>query len=351
MSVSSLGHRRQEFWNNVWDHTRDPFQVQFDDRRSLSHNEITVLRAVVEATHRTNDDQLADTLRSLIRDHDPQMIELFLQIAGLTRNKILTDLKAISTPLGLRLRGTSSHLTLVDYDDTWSIAGPYLAGRIRKVLALLPTEPLEALNQATYPGYIRQERAKRQGHEAEYRLAIVLLEAGIKFVPESKAENPLSSDAQLNGVSFDLVIPDLERPLVCTKATVHTANIGQFGESKDALEIAEARDMIDSHFQPGNKPILLALIDGVGFTSNRAGLEGVLSGADEFCQFRTIWKAVVICASLLGEDIPIELPESSRQKHSGFLRKYDYESSVRSGGSSTSAVRRIQIGEGYLLRE
>ncbi len=352
MSTSRLNHSIQEFWSNVWDHTRDPFQVQFDDRRSLLPNEISALQAVVEATHGTNDDQqLASTLRSLIRNHDPQMIELFLQIAGLTRNKILTDLRAISTARGLKLGGTFSHLKLVDHDDTWSIAGPYLAGRLRRVLGLPPTEILEALNQATYPGYIRQERAKRQGHEAEYRLAIVLLEAGINFVPKSKAENPLSSDAQLNGVSFDLVIPDLQQPLVCTKATVHTANIGQYGESKDALEIAEAREMIDSHFQPSSKPLLLALIDGVGFTSNRAGLERVLDGADEFCQFRTIWKAIVICASLLGKDILIELPESSRQRHSEFLRKYDYESNVRSGGVSTSAVIRVPIGEGYLLRE
>src|SRR5690606_34524182 len=74
---------------------------------------------------------------------------------------------------------------------------------------------LESLNQATWAGYIRQERAKRSGHHAEHRLALLLQQAAIPFCPAEKAENPLCRDARICEVSFDLVIPSLEAPLVC----------------------------------------------------------------------------------------------------------------------------------------
>ena len=60
--------------------------------------------------------------------------------------------------------------------------------------------------------------------------------------------------------------------LVCVKSTVHTSNIGQYGESKDALEMTEAKNMIQQRFHRKTAPILLAFVDGVGFETNRDGL-------------------------------------------------------------------------------
>jgi hypothetical protein len=70
--------------------------------------------------------------------------------------------------------------------------------------------------------------------------------------------------------------------------------------------------------------VLLALVDGVGFRGNTAGLEGVLTKADEFCQFRTLWKAVVIASSLLGRPLRLVLPRGARARHEEFLARYGY---------------------------
>jgi hypothetical protein len=63
------------------------------------------------------------------------------------------------------------------------------------------------------------------------------------------------------------------------------------------------------------------LADGLGFRSNRAGLEGVLSTADEFCQFRTIWKAVVVGAGVT-ETGPLTLWLPDTNPFESFLGRY-----------------------------
>ncbi len=118
---------------------------------------------------------------------------------------------------------------------------------------MLPSA-FEALNQATYPGWIRQQWAKLSGHEAEYRLAVLLDECGFPFEPQEKKDNPLCQDATVFNVSFDVVVPNAREPRMCVKATVHTSNIGQFGESKDALEMSEAAGMLDEHFRLRSAP-------------------------------------------------------------------------------------------------
>jgi hypothetical protein len=215
---------------------------------------------------------------------------------------------------------------LAGHDRTWTYAGLYLAKKLRRVLYLNPAVPesfrtFEALNQATWPGYVRQERAKRSGHEAEYRIATLLAACQIPFVPIEKADNPLCRDAMLNGVSFDIIVPSIECPGVCVKSTVHTSNIGQYGESKDALEVDEARRMI-SQLPKGKRPLLVGFIDGVGFESNSAGLDGVLDGVDEFCQFSTIWKLVVLGAAATGKTCSLFLSADDRKTFSSFLANH-----------------------------
>lgn len=178
---------------------------------------------------------------------------------------------------------------------------------------------MEALNQATWPGFIRQERAKRSGHEAEGRVALLLLSARMQFEPAEKADNPLCRDAQIDGLSFDIVVPNVKKPKLLFKATVHTSNIGQYGESKDHLEVDEARRWIDGKYGANDRPVLVALIDGVGFESNRAGLDGVLEKADEFCQFRTIWKILVLASSALERKLTLLLPKTELVYFQDFL--------------------------------
>ncbi|GMV87866.1 MAG: hypothetical protein AMXMBFR81_07970 [Chthonomonas sp.] len=317
----SVEARRKEFFANVWDHSKDPFQTQFDIVPPFSDP----IKSAVRTLHglirdQPDDTKIAATLKELISANGPELTACLLQLAGLTRNKVISDLHASS----FAGHKPSSYKGL-HTSESWSASGPYLVASLRKVLEpveVLSDGVIEALNKATRPGFIRQERAKRQGHEAEARLAGVLLELQVPFEPEGKVENPLCPDAQIGGVSFDLVIPDTKRPLIVVKSTVHTSNIGQYGESKDHLEITEARDMLEKSYTADERPTLMALIDGIGFRSNAAGLNGVLEKADEFCQFGTLWKAVVVAAYRLGKVCLIDADEAYMEDFSGFLSRY-----------------------------
>jgi hypothetical protein len=299
--------------------------MAFDARRQLEDGEIETLKRIAAAVcFEVDDTKVVEVLRAEFAA-EPDSAFLVLQVVGLTRNKIITDLKALTAGAGVSIPGDARQL--YRYPKAWDLAGAYLTMRLRMVFVPLCQETdldgaLEALNQATWPGWIRQERAKRQGHEAEGRLAIVLADLGIPFEPAGKAENPLTSDAQVHGVSFDLVVPNAENPLVGIKATVHTSNIGQYGESKDHLEVTEAMAMFEEQFDADKRPQLIAFIDGVGFRSNRAGLGGVLSNADEFCQFKTLWKVPIVAAARLGLTIELYLPEGETEAAAAFLERY-----------------------------
>lgn len=171
------------------------------------------------------------------------------------------------------------------------------------------------------------------------------LACGLPFEPEEKAENPLCRDIIIQGVSFDLVIPNGATPKVVIKSTVHTSNIGQYGESKDHLEVDEARRLIDG--MVGEKPSLLAFIDGVGFESNRAGLDGVLEKSDEFCQFKTIWMAIMMSAAALGRPFEFALPSQSIAYHSEFFSRWQGASTIICVEQKT--LTGVEIGAGEAM--
>ena len=218
MTAESLAARRAEFEAHVWNHADDAFQQDFDLRRPLNEKELEALHAVAAAVCAGSDDEdLGEVIGALLNE-DPTLMLTFLQTVGLTRTKIVTDLRAALATTGVPVPGDPKRLHRAK--NVWPSAVEYLATRLRRVLQPLcragdiADSVFEALNQATYPGWIRQERAKRQGHEAEFRLANVFASCGIPFEPAEKADNPLCRDATLDGISFDLVLPDTNRPLV-----------------------------------------------------------------------------------------------------------------------------------------
>lgn len=326
MIEESLDERRAEFEAHLWDHAEDAFQQEFDLRRPLDDAELAALSEIADAlAEGADDEEIAVIVRDAGRGSESVFLTV-MQLVGLTRNKIITDLKASAAARGTRIPSTPGQLPR---SDAWRFAGPYIAQRLRRVIGPLavdgevPSSAFEALNQATYPGWIRQQRAKLSGHEAEYRLAVLLDECGLPFEPQEKKDNPLCRDATLYGVSFDVVVPSVREPRMCVKATVHTSNIGQFGESKDALEMSEAAAMLDEHFRGSDRPRLLALIDGVGFRSNSAGLNGVLTTADEFCQFQSIWKGAAVAAFSLERSLTVALPERHISAHASFFERHE----------------------------
>jgi hypothetical protein len=345
---SILEKKRSEFYYELWNHSEDEFQASFDERRVLSPTELAFLKGMVDLFKINAPNTEFDSYMKSNFQKEPKLIEILLQICGMTRNKILTDLRATPEAKNYKL---SSHLTLVNHAATWTASANYLVKKAKRVLyqPLISDEDkiYEIVNQATWPGYIRQERAKRSGHEAEYRIATLLNKCGIDFVPEEKSENPLCKDAMLHGVSFDIVVPNLKNPTLLIKSTVHTSDIGQYGESKDDLEMREAKEMIATNFRD-NAPILVGFIDGVGFKSNSAGLNGVLNNADEFCQFNTVWKLVIL--SCVGNNFKCKLfaePEIL-ERHKDFINKYsnliqlvqvDERGLIEAGNASVKVVR------------
>ncbi|NOG74242.1 hypothetical protein [Roseicella sp. DB1501] len=297
-------------------------------------------------------DVAAGRLKDIFR-RDPDAFLLCLQMAGLTRNKILTDLRA-ARKMGSLIVVPSDPRAL-PRSSAWAAAAEYLIPRLRNVLRhlakpeLTVADAFEAINQATWPGWIRQERAKRSGHAAEGRLATLLRDTGIPFEPRDKADNPLCADALINGVSFDLVIPSVAEPAVVVKSTVHTANIGQFGQSKDHLEVVTARNWIEGRDPKLRKPVLLAFIDGVGFRSNTAGLSGVLRISDHFCQYRTIWKAVVVCGSKLKLPVQVYLPDQYLPDFASFLDEEGFSDIVSGLNAVPKADRPSLIEAGDAL--
>lgn len=347
-----INEMRREFERNVWDHSIDPFQMQFDDRRELSGVELSLLETVFHLAVDEDNDEPEIELGRLLEQHS-DLLRVLLQLCGLTRNKILQDLKASEAAVRLGITIPSSFDRL-PFTPAWRLAGPYLIRRLKAVFSHLdPERPslkqvFEALNQSTWPGYIRQERAKRSGHEAEYRLATLFFSLGIDFDPVEKSENPLCRDAQIDGISFDLVVPNTSNPMLVVKATVHTANIGQYGESKDHLEMDEARRWIDSTYPTGDHPTLLAFIDGVGFRSNSDGLNGVLQKSDEFCQFQTIWKAVVVSASATGKPLKIALAEKDIDEFKDFLERWQYLPFVVDRSTLDDSIGWIEAGRSLI---
>ena len=341
--TESLDQRLAEFEEHLWDHTSDSFQQAFDRRLPLTEDGAAFLSSVVALIcERRTDEEISLAVRERVNGNT-EMMHLILQVVGLTRNKVLTDLRSGASG-ELKIPGDVKNLP--KSDAVWSAAADYLIPRLRVVFSPLCAgdqyrTSLESLNQATWLGWIRQERAKRQGHDAEYRLARILHSLNLPFEPRAKIDNPLSPDAQVHGISFDLVVPREFEPLMCVKATVHTSNIGQYGESKDKLEIEEASAVLKAHFEL--VPTLVALIDGIGFRSNRAGLRGVLEGADEFCQFKSIWKGAAVAASRLERTIAVALPPDEIVAHAAFLDRYNEHVEVTTMNESPS--HSVQAGE------
>lgn len=333
-----------EFFDHVWNHIDDPFFKSFKHPKELTLEQRKTLKQIVRILVEGNDRIACDKIYQILKTSDPnaRLIPLILQLVGSTRNKILTDLRAL-------LRGTGIVIPqkpegLAKNHDLLRHAEKYMSDELRRVFATLITKNrfvdddtldviLDILNQSTWPGYMRQEQAKRSGHYAESRIAESLDLLGVPFEPQSKIHQPMSGDVQFKGVSYDMVIPSIDKPLICIKSTVHTSNIGQYGESKDALEMEEARVSLDKPQQsggsnPANIPILVAFVDGVGFKSNKGGLAGVFDSADEFVQFDTMWKLHVLAAHVLGHHIDLWIPDSP--KHKVFLDRYDQCISVLS---------------------
>ncbi len=336
----------------MWDHTKDPYLHSFMNPEQMTDGDKTTLKTIICILCDNKDSKDAcDKIYKILESQSRKtsIIPIILQLIGSTRRKMLTDLTAMLSKQGIRVPSKNPE-NISENKELLPYAEKYLTDEMRRIFAAIIEKNceidddtlfmiFEILHQATWGGWIRQERAKRSGHYAEYRLAEMLGKFGIPFEPMIKREDPIMPDVQIDHISYDLVVPNKTNSRMCFKCTVHTSNMGQYGESKDSLEVKEAKDSIKRH---GRGMVLVSLVDGVGLKSNMAGLESVLENSDEFCQFETFWKVVVIFASITGRKVRLCIPDP--EKHAGFLGKYG-ESVIMAGVPQAGFVR---VGEADL---
>ena len=85
-----------EFNNNVWNHSEDKFQQDFDERRNLRQEEYVFLNEInLMISNHESDEDILNFLRENFVSRNFETLELLLQIIGMTRNKIVSDLKGI----------------------------------------------------------------------------------------------------------------------------------------------------------------------------------------------------------------------------------------------------------------
>lgn len=343
--------RFAEFEAHIWDHPADAFQIKYDSPSSLTKADVKAVTLVLvgmsaaRGTGRPPYTRVARQLFPLVSG-DEDVLSRLIQLAGLTGRKIVNDVRPAARRFGLPLPNKWEHVTKQPLWDR--SAGPYLVRKLWSVLGPVShlrdstlKAVLESVNWATHPGFIRQKRAKEGGHEAERRLASILDACGISFEPAEKLTNPLCNDVLVHGESLDLVVPDAAHPKVCFKSTVHTSPLGEYGKDKVGPALRGAKRSFARRFG-ANRPLVVALIDGEGHLHNSKALRRVLKISDEFVQFETLWKAVVICGSRSRRKRRIELAADDRAAHEPFLRRYAYLRRVVPPGT---LKRFIEAGE------
>ena len=115
----SLAARRSEFESHLWNHSEDVFQADFDMRQRLGESELEPLRVIARSVHNgADDDVLAAEIKRLMTKH-PTDIYVLMQAVGLTRNKIITDLKAALPGASVPGKAEILHRR----PDVWILAG------------------------------------------------------------------------------------------------------------------------------------------------------------------------------------------------------------------------------------
>lgn len=350
VAARRLAARRKEFDDMCWDHTRDEFLSQFNEHPPITEDEGTALLDILAPFSEDAEDADSSLAASRAADraveNGIEILHRVLQLTGLTRNKILQDIKSHVKANGIPIR-KSSLRSVIGTDDGRRIAAEQIAPWLAKTFEKFPINmnTLEGLNAATWTSYIRQARAKKSGHNVEHVLARLFKNCELPFGPERKAEKPMSGDAKIDGVSYDLMSPS-KNPLVLIKCSAHTANLGQYGD-KIIHEMNLATESIG-----GNPDItFLVFVDGVGMDDRQDVLNCVFTKADEFCQFRTLWKAAVIVANKCGRQAAVALPRRHHARFAPFCEKWG-ANLLDLATLDSDTERWIKAGDGFVhIRE
>lgn len=149
--MTRLSLRRQEFRDFTWNHAEDAFQARFDVCAMLSADEATALAELLRPVHFRDESKFARRVRDYVEGHKRRLRKL-LQLTGLTRNKIVQDIKAFVRSKAIRTAVTSPEAIFRSSTGV-ELGATYLAQQALRVFGHLRAAPtpdfFEAVNQAT----------------------------------------------------------------------------------------------------------------------------------------------------------------------------------------------------------
>lgn len=323
MITSSL---QNEFWFHVSPQENMPIAgnvEQFIDIARLRHliNQLDLHNNVAGQDIRNiieNDPEMIDILRSLVGISDKRMYLDLSYIFYKTRDHRNPNLNI----LGQDLYNVNTH-PLAFFKKKIYDSDPYIASEASSLIVqylvnhgicqVLDSLKIIGAAQATVlidrlinAKEAQQKLTKRRGHGMEQRFAIFLQELGIPFLPEDRAENPMSRDPNVlkstfelspkitnRTWAFDLIIQDYQlESIAFVQSLIHTSDPGQYGVNKSDETVTIKRELEEYNNQYGYNKELWGIVDGVGFAENKRGtIDKMLDEFDTFIQLNSVYKA------------------------------------------------------------
>lgn len=266
-----------------------------------------------------------------IIENDPNMIDILRSLVGISDKRMYLDLSYIFYKtkdnryphlniLGQNLYNVNTH-PLLFFKKKINDLDPYVSSSASSLIVrylvdhgicqVLDSLKIIGATQATVlidrlinAKEAQQKLTKRRGHGMEQRFAIFLKELSIPFLPEDRAENPMSRDPNVvkksfelspktkNTWAFDLIVENNHyQSIAFVQSLIHTSDPGQYGVNKSDETVTIKQELDEYNDNTGGHKELWGIVDGVGFAENKKGtIDKMLDEFDTFIQLNSIYK-------------------------------------------------------------
>lgn len=133
-SRDELADRLAEFEEFVWIHTADAFQQQFDTATDIPAAVLVAIEHLLSRVDSGDDEEaLAKEIQALYEELGSSLFDKLIQLVGLTRNKLVTDVDALGRAAGSSETPPRTYEAIPRKAEHWSLAAHELASRFRTV--------------------------------------------------------------------------------------------------------------------------------------------------------------------------------------------------------------------------
>ena len=332
-----IGSMSEEFWFHVSQQHELPLAAN-----QTADQEIGTLNALADAIKTKSvdeltlqlagdiiaDPRLVELLRTLISVSDKRLyLDLSYQFSRLPHPKRLGETLCGCPPQALPRHSTAFFLNLIKksqhrveevraaaHASAEAVAKYFLdkglAAMLQFYSGLNASDRDLLVRHLIMPGEIQQAEAKLRGHGIEQSLAVLLKAIGCRMVPEGKSENPMGShDPNIDPTtmlinerdpettfSTDLVLLGADGlPTAFVVGLIHTSDPGQFGVDKSSTVVAIRRQVDAFNASQKQRSVeLWGLVDGVGYSENKAGtIEKMIPALHCMIQNHSLYKAAL----------------------------------------------------------